>query len=140
MKTGNIMDDKGYEATTRGIRVSVKPFYLEGESAPDEGHYFWAYQIQIENRSADSIQLKSRHWRITDSLGRTEEVKGEGVVGEQPVIEPGYAFEYTSGAPLGTASGFMAGSYRMHKADGSSFDVEIPAFSLDSPHDSPLVN
>lgn len=134
------MSDGAYEAITQGIRVSVRPFYLEEESDPEEAHYFWAYQVQIENLGTESIQLKSRTWRITDSFGRIEEVKGEGVVGEQPVIEPGFAFEYTSGAPLGTASGFMAGSYRMHKRDGSSFEVEIPAFSLDSPYDSPTVN
>lgn len=131
---------KSYQATTEGVRVSVQPFYLEDESEPDEGHYFWAYQVQIENLGPEPVLLKSRYWRITDALGHTEEVRGDGVVGEQPVIDPGYAFEYTSGAPLGTASGFMAGSYRMYRNDGSSFDVEIPHFSLDSPHGSHTVN
>lgn len=134
------MSKETYEATTQGVRVSVQPIYLEEQSDPDEGRYFWAYQVQIENLSSEPLQLKSRYWRITDSLGRTEEVQGEGVVGEQPIIEPGYVFEYTSGAPLSTASGFMAGHYRMHKKDGTSFDVEIPAFSLDSPHDSHRLN
>ncbi len=134
------MGKDAYEATTQGIRVSVQPFYLEDESEPEKGHYFWAYQVQIENQRPDTVQLKSRYWRITDSLGRTEEVHGEGVVGEQPIIEPGHAFEYTSGAPLATASGFMAGYYKIYKDDGSSFEVEIPAFSLDSPYDSHTLN
>lgn len=132
--------EKAYEAITQGVRVSVQPIYLEDESDPDESRYFWAYQVQIENLSAEPLQLKSRYWRITNAVGRTEEVQGEGVVGEQPVIEPGYVFEYTSGAPLSTASGFMAGHYNMHKNDGSSFKVEIPAFSLDSPCDSHTLN
>ncbi len=131
---------KAYQATTEDIRVSVQPFYLEDESDPEEGHFFWAYQVQIENLGVDPVRLKSRYWRITDSHGHTEEVRGEGVVGEQPLIEPGYAFEYTSGAPLGTASGFMKGSYRMRRHDGTSFEVEIPHFSLDSPHGSSMVN
>jgi len=131
---------KAYQATTEDIRVSVQPFYLEDESDPEEGHYFWAYQVQIENLGVDPVRLKSRYWRITDSHGHTEEVRGEGVVGEQPLIEPGYAFEYTSGAPLGTSSGFMKGSYRMRRHDGTSFEVEIPHFSLDSPHGSSMVN
>ncbi|PCI49302.1 MAG: Co2+/Mg2+ efflux protein ApaG [Alphaproteobacteria bacterium] len=134
------MNKDVYEATTQGVRISVHPIYLEEESDPEESRYFWAYQVQIENLSAEPLQLKSRYWRIIDSQGRTEEVQGEGVVGEQPVIEPGYVFEYTSGAPLGTASGFMSGHYRMHKDDGSSFEVEIPAFSLDSPYDSHSLN
>ena len=134
------MTDEAYEATTQGVKVSVQPFYLEDESDPEEGRYFWAYQVRIENTSEESLQLKTRYWRITDSAGRPEEVRGEGVVGEQPIIEPGFVFEYTSGAPLGTASGFMAGHYRMHKNDGSSFEVEIPAFSLDSPYDSHMLN
>ncbi|VAX04721.1 ApaG protein [hydrothermal vent metagenome] len=134
------MSEDTYEATTHGVKVSVQPFYLEDESDPDEGRYFWAYQVKIENLSKEKLQLKSRRWQITDSMGRTEEVQGEGVIGEQPVIEPGYIFEYTSGAPLGTSSGFMAGHYRMYKDDGSSFDVVIPAFSLDSPYGSHTLN
>ncbi len=134
------MSDDTYEATTRGVKVSVQPFYLEEESDPEEGRYFWAYQVKIENLSKEKLQLKSRRWQITDSMGRTENIQGEGVIGEQPVIEPGYIFEYTSGAPLSTSSGFMAGHYRMYKDDGSSFDVEIPAFSLDSPYGSHTLN
>ncbi len=134
------MSDDTYEATTHGVKVSVQPFYLEEESDPEEGRYFWAYQVKIENLSQEKLQLKSRRWQITDSMGRTENIQGEGVIGEQPVIEPGYIFEYTSGAPLSTSSGFMAGHYRMYKDDGSSFDVEIPAFSLDSPYGSHTLN
>lgn len=134
-------DSKGtYKATTRNVRVMVQPFYLDEESDPDDGHYFWAYQVKIENLGQETVQLKRRYWCITDALGRIEEVHGEGVVGEQPVIEPGFIFEYTSGAPLATPSGFMMGTYEMHKNDGSSFNVEIPAFSLDSPYDPHTVN
>ncbi|MBL4802616.1 MAG: Co2+/Mg2+ efflux protein ApaG [Emcibacter sp.] len=134
------MSKKAYEATTQGVKVSVRPFYLDDESDPEEGRYFWAYQVKIENVGSETLQLKSRYWCITDSVGRVEEVRGEGVIGEQPVIEPGFVFEYTSGAPLGTASGFMSGHYCMHKNDGTSFEVEIPAFSLDSPYDSHTLN
>ena len=123
-----------YSTTTHSIRVTVKPIYLSEQSKPEEDHYVWAYQVQIENLGADSVQLLTRHWRITDSLGRMQEVRGAGVVGEQPVLEPGESFEYTSGTPLSTPSGIMVGSYGMSNAGGERFDVEIPAFSLDSPH------
>lgn len=122
-----------YTAITREIAVSVHPQYLREQSEPDEHRYVWAYTIQIENHGAETVQLISRHWRITDQLGRTQEVRGEGVVGEQPVLHPGEAFEYTSGVPLCTPSGIMAGSYRMTTGDDEAFDVEVPAFSLDSP-------
>ncbi|WP_321389390.1 Co2+/Mg2+ efflux protein ApaG [Emcibacter sp.] len=132
--------DNTYVAVTDMISVSVIPFFLEDESEPEEGRYMWGYQIQIENHGDDSVQLERRHWKITDSMGRTQEVHGEGVVGEQPVIEPGDAFEYTSGAPLATPSGFMVGTFEMRKSDGSYFDVNIPAFSLDSPFDIQMIN
>jgi ApaG protein len=122
-----------YRATTRGIEVRVTPRFLEERSSPDKGQYFWAYTIEIVNRGSETVQLQSRHWRITDALGRTQEVRGAGVVGEQPVLKPGQSFEYTSGVPLTTASGFMAGTYGMTSAKGERFDIEIPAFSLDSP-------
>ena len=122
-----------YRATTRSIEVSVTPRFLQDRSSPDNGQYFWAYTIEIVNRGAETVQLKTRHWRITDGLGRTQEVRGAGVVGEQPVLKPGQSFEYTSGVPLTTASGFMAGTYGMISAKGERFDIEIPAFSLDSP-------
>ncbi|MDA5192849.1 Co2+/Mg2+ efflux protein ApaG [Govanella unica] len=124
-----------YTSTTHHIQVSVEPFFLEEKSAPDEQRYVWAYHVQIENLGAEVVTLKSRYWRITDAAGRVQEVRGDGVVGEQPVIAPGEAYEYTSGAPLATPSGIMSGSYQMTTPDGAFFDVEIPAFSLDSPHD-----
>ena len=102
-----------YEAVTRDIRVRVTPQYLEEESSPDEGHFFWAYTIEITNEGSETVQLRSRHWRITDADGRTEEVRGPGVVGETPVLEPGASFRYTSGCPLATPSGIMVGSYQM---------------------------
>ena len=123
-----------YSETTRGITVTVKPFYLEDQSSPDSGHYVWAYRVRIENRSAQTVQLLRRHWIITDALGRIQDVQGAGVVGEQPMIEPGEVFEYTSGTPLATSSGIMVGSYQMEGAGGERFDIAIPAFSLDTPH------
>jgi ApaG protein len=122
-----------YEAMTRGIRIRVTPQYLEDQSTPEESEFFWAYTVDIANESEETVQLRSRVWRITDGQGRTEEVRGPGVVGETPVIQPGNSFSYTSGCPLRTPSGIMAGSYQMADADGKLFDVEIPAFSLDSP-------
>ena len=124
-----------YERVTRGIRVSVRPDYLEAQSEPDEGRFVWAYTVRIDNNSADTVRLRTRYWRITDAKGLTEEVRGEGVVGEQPVIRPGEGFEYTSGAPLGTPSGLMVGRYGMETATGEAFEVDIPAFSLDSPYE-----
>ncbi len=126
-----------YSRTTRHVRITVVPTFLEDQSAPEEGHFFWAYRVRIENEGGETVQLTHRHWRITDGLGRLQEVQGEGVVGEQPVLKPGGAFEYTSGCPLTTPSGIMAGSYLMLTAAGERFAVEIPAFSLDSPHDRP---
>jgi len=124
-----------FEETTRNIRVAVEPSFLEDQSEPDENRYLWAYRIVIENRGAETVQLVSRHWRITDGRGRLREVKGDGVVGEQPVLAPSGRFEYTSGVPLETPSGFMTGSYRMRSAQGESFDIGIPTFALDSPYE-----
>ena len=124
-----------YERITRGIKVSVRPTFLEDQSDPDEDRYVWAYTVRIDNDSAEIVRLRTRRWRITDSKGFTEEVAGEGVVGEQPEIRPGEGFEYTSGAPLATPSGLMVGSYGMETTDGEAFEVDIPAFSLDSPHE-----
>jgi ApaG protein len=129
-----------YEKTTRNIRISVQPFYLEEQSSPEEDRFVWAYRVNIENKGAETVQLLNRHWRITDKLGRLQEVKGPGVVGEQPVLKPGDTFEYTSGCPLTTPSGIMAGFYEMATGGGESFDIEIPAFSLDSPYDTAPVN
>lgn len=124
-----------YERVTRGIRVSVEPNYLEAQSDPEDSRFVWAYTVRIDNNSTEVVQLINRYWRITDAAGVTEEIWGEGVVGQQPVIRPGEGFEYTSGAPLGTPSGLMVGRYEMEAASGEMFEVDIPAFSLDSPHE-----
>ena len=129
-----------YTSTTRSIRVSVVPTFLDDQSSPTDDHYVWAYQVKIENDGSETVQLVNRHWRITDATGRMQEVQGEGVVGEQPTLQPGQAFEYTSGTPLGTPSGIMAGSYEMENTDGERFEIEIPAFSLDSPYQARRLN
>jgi ApaG protein len=129
-----------YEKVTRNISVSVRPSYLEEQSSPDEDRFVWAYRVNIENRGAETVQLLERHWRITDKYGRLQEVRGPGVVGEQPVLKPGESFEYSSGCPLATPSGIMAGSYQMTTTGGERFDIEIPAFSLDSPHEKAAIN
>ncbi|MEK9678990.1 MAG: Co2+/Mg2+ efflux protein ApaG [Rhodospirillaceae bacterium] len=129
-----------YSETTKAVTISVDPMYLDEQSDPDDAHYVWAYHVRIENNGQETIQLVRRHWHITDSHGRVHEVRGEGVVGEKPVLEPGESYEYTSGTPLSTPSGFMVGSYQMVGSDGQQFNVSIPAFSLDSPHDISLVN
>jgi ApaG protein len=129
-----------YSETTRSITVTVEPTYLEDQSSPAEGRFVWAYHVRIENKSAETVQLRRRHWRITDGQGRTQEVGGSGVVGEQPVLAPGQSFEYTSGTPLSTPSGIMVGSYEMETRQGESFQIAIPAFSLDSPHQTVRLN
>lgn len=129
-----------YSAVTRSIKVTVKPVYLEDQSSPGDNHYVWAYQVRIENQGDDTVQLRSRYWHITDSLGRVQEVRGAGVVGEQPVLKPGDSFEYTSGTPLPTPSGIMTGTYQMETPSGERFDVSVPAFSLDSPHQTVRIN
>ena len=124
-----------YSLTTHDVTVSVRSFYLEDQSKPEEGRFVWAYRIRIENVGRVKVQLLHRTWDITDARGRTQRVHGPGVVGEQPLLEPGASFEYTSGTPLETPSGFMVGKYHMVAPDsGENFDVAIPAFSLDSPH------
>ena len=123
-----------YSETTRSIKITVQPIYLEEQSSPTEDHYVWAYHVRIENRGGETVQLRRRHWRITDGRGHMQEVRGPGVVGEQPVLAPGESFEYTSGTPLPTPSGIMVGTYEMETKNGESFLVHIPAFSLDSPH------
>jgi ApaG protein len=129
-----------YSETTRSITVTVEPVYLEDRSSPADHHYVWAYRVRIQNGGQETVQLRRRHWRITDALGRVQEVRGPGVVGEQPVLQPGQSFEYTSGTPLTTPSGIMDGSYEMQTGDGRSFAVTIPAFSLDSPHQAVKLN
>ncbi len=123
-----------YTAMTRKIRVSVRPVYLEEQSAPQDNHFVWAYHVTIENLGPETVQLVSRHWHITDGRGEQHDVRGPGVVGEQPVLEPGDVFEYTSGTPLATPSGIMGGEYQMKNERGEAFEIEIPSFSLDSPY------
>ena len=122
-----------YKAVTRGIRVTVEPRFVEEESQPDKGKYFFAYTVEITNMTTERVQLKSRHWKIIDGYGQLQEVKGSGVVGKQPVLGPGDTFTYTSGCPLATPDGTMQGTYTMALESGESFRADIPAFSLDSP-------
>lgn len=123
-----------YEAVTRSIRVRVEPAYLEDQSRPEESYFVWSYTVTIENLGDETVTLRTRYWKIVDAKGTVQEVRGAGVVGEQPTLKPGERFEYTSGAPLATPSGFMAGAYQMETETGEHFNVTIPAFSLDSPH------
>ena len=123
-----------YTKTTKNINITVNSYYLEEQSEPDEQQYVWAYQVTINNLSQDTVQLKNRYWKIIDSNGTKQEVRGEGVVGEQPILNPGEKFEYTSGTPLSTPSGFMEGYYEMETKNGNKFEATIPLFSLDSPN------
>lgn len=130
-----------YEQETAGLIVRVAPAFLAEESAPEESRFVWAYTIEIENRTPGSVQLLSRLWRITDENGLTQEVRGPGVIGQQPVIEPGESFRYTSAAPLAAPSGVMVGAYSMQRVDdGEVFDINVPLFALESPHRSRLAN
>jgi ApaG protein len=130
-----------YFAVTRGIKVSVRPFYLEDQSQPEERQFVWAYRVRIENHGPENVRLLRRTWHITDGRGRTQHVQGDGVLGEQPQLDPGEAFEYTSGTPLETPSGFMTGAYHMVSiSSGEPFDVRIPTFSLDSPYQSGIIH
>jgi len=129
-----------YSEVTRHIKVSVQPEYIEDQSAPENNHYVWAYHVLIENHGDETVQLLSRYWHITDAMGQVQEVRGEGVIGEQPVLEPGQGFEYSSGTPLSTPSGIMVGSYTMISKGGEQFDIAIPAFSLDSPFGARRLN
>jgi ApaG protein len=129
-----------YQAVTRNIEVMVTPKFLPERSSQEKNYFFWAYTIEISNHGSETVQLKTRHWRITDAFGRVQEVRGAGVVGEEPVLEPGASYEYTSGVPLPTPSGFMAGTYGMVSARGEKFDVDIPPFSLDSSESKRTIN
>ena len=126
-----------YALTTRGVTVTERSFFLADQSSPDDNRFVWAYRVRIENQGTEAVRLLRRTWQITDARGRTQHVHGPGVVGQQPLLGPGEVFEYSSGTPLDTPSGFMAGAYHMVvAASGETFDVAIPAFSLDSPHQS----
>lgn len=135
MRSIPLHDDgtRGSVATTRGLRVKVKPFYLPEQSKPEENQWLFAYNIEIFNESMEAVQLISRRWVITDADGRVEEVSGPGVIGEQPVIEPGETFDYESYCPLATPFGTMRGTYKMKNASGHLFDVRIATFELAPP-------
>lgn len=139
-KVAKDIEPHAYEAVTRGIRIRVEPKYLDDQSSPEDSHFVWSYEVEISNDGAEPVQLKTRTWRITDGLGRTEEVRGPGVVGQTPTIPPGQSFNYTSGCPLKTPQGIMVGSYQMADEAGTLFDVAIPAFSLDSPYTQRSMN
>jgi len=129
-----------YRAVTRDIEVTVVPNFLPDRSSVEKREYFWSYTIVITNSGHETVQLRTRHWIITDATGRRQEVRGEGVVGEQPVLAPGERFEYTSGVPLPTASGFMTGCYQMVSESGEKFEIDVPTFSLDSPDSKRTLN
>jgi ApaG protein len=129
-----------YRAVTRQIEVTVEPNFLPERSSVEKCQYFWSYTIAITNTGDETVQLRTRHWIITDASGRRQEVRGDGVVGEQPVLAPGQRFEYTSGVPLQTASGIMTGRYQMESESGERFEIEVPTFSLDSPENKRTLN
>ena len=129
-----------YRAVTRQIEVTVEPAFMPERSVPDRGQFFWSYTIAITNNGGETVQLRTRHWIITDASGKRQEVRGEGVVGEQPVLAPGERYEYTSGVPLTTATGIMAGRYQMVSETGERFEIEVPTFSLDSPDSMRVLN
>jgi len=122
-----------YTKTTRSIKVTVTPSYLSEQSDAYAGLHVWAYNIHLDNLGTETVQLLNRYWRITDGRGQVQEVRGPGVVGEQPTLEPGDHYEYTSGVPLGTTTGIMQGHYEMQAENGEIFNIDVPAFSLDSP-------
>jgi ApaG protein len=129
-----------YSKTTHGIKVTAIPEYLRKDSSPEEGKFLWLYTITIENFNTRTVQLLRRKWLITDQQGTSFVIEGDGVIGEQPIIKPGEGYKYLSGTPLSTPSGIMMGSYFLVDDDGKSFEVDIPAFSLDSPHHNKLMN
>src|SRR3954468_14237443 len=129
-----------YRAVTRQIEVTVEPNFLPERSSAENRQFFWSYTIVITNSGAETVQLRTRHWIITDANGKREEVRGPGVIGEQPVLAPGERFEYTSGVPLPTSSGFMTGRYQMVTEAGEQFEIDVPTFSLDSPSEKRVLN
>ena len=129
-----------YSKTTKGVTVTVTPYFLDDQSSPQESHFVWAYQVNIKNSGNSSIKLNNRNWLIIDANGKVINVQGEGVVGEFPTIEPGESFEYTSGTPLKTNSGIMQGFYLVSQDNGEKLKIDIPAFSLDSPYNKKNIN
>ncbi len=135
-----MLGNNTYEAITHDVRVRVAPQFLIDESTPEKDYFFWAYTVEITNLSTKTVKLRTRYWNIMDANGKTEEVRGDGVVGEEPELKPGKSFSYTSGCPLSTSSGIMKGSYQMDMEEESMVDITIPAFSLDSPFTKRIVN
>ena len=129
-----------YRAVTRQIEVTVEPNFLPERSSAEQSKYFWSYTIVITNSSDETVQLRERYWIITDASGHQQHIRGEGVVGEQPVLAPGERYEYTSGVPLPTPSGFMTGRYQMVSESGEQFEIDVPTFSLDSPSERRVLN
>ncbi|PHR92632.1 MAG: Co2+/Mg2+ efflux protein ApaG [Robiginitomaculum sp.] len=129
-----------YERRTRDVVVRVEPEFLAEQSSPADDRYIWAYTVEIENQSSEELQVVKRYWKIADRDGQVQEVSGEGVVGEIPMLKPGETFSYTSGAPLSAPSGVMLGHYGMKTEAGETYDVEIPAFSLDSPFEQRVIH
>jgi len=129
-----------YTIVTHDIQITVLPEFVPERSDADEASYWWAYTVEIANRGEVTVQLTARHWKITDGNGRLEEVRGAGVVGEQPILKPGETFRYTSGTNMSTPSGIMTGTYKMVNEKGESFEAEIPVFSLDSPYARRVLN
>ena len=129
-----------YRAVTADIEVVVRPQFSQEQSQPEKNKYFWTYNVEITNNSAETVQLRTRHWEITDGNGQRQDVRGPGVVGEQPVLKPGDTLRYASGCPLTTPQGIMVGQYEMVTEEGARFSVAIPAFSLDSPFERRQLN
>lgn len=129
-----------FEQRTRDVIVRVEPEYLAEQSNPSDNRFIWAYTVEIDNQSAEDLRVTGRYWHIADSRGQVQEVRGQGVVGEKPVVKAGEQFRYTSGAPLSAPSGMMSGTYRVEPESGDAFDIEIPAFVLDSPFEGTLFN
>ena len=129
-----------YSKTTNGVTVTVTPYFLDDQSSPQEGHFVWAYQVNITNFGNSSIKLNHRNWLIIDANGKVMNVQGDGVVGEFPIIKPGETFEYTSGTPLKTSNGIMQGFYLVSQDNGEKLKIDIPAFSLDSPYNKKNVH
>jgi ApaG protein len=129
-----------YQAVTNSVKVTVTPAFEPKRSDPEEGRYFWRYDIEITNLGDRPVTLVERHWLITDADGQQQDVRGAGVIGEQPTIEPGQSFRYASGCPLSTPSGMMVGEYQMVDPDGRRFEVSIPPLSLDSPGEARILN
>lgn len=129
-----------FEQRTKDVIVRVEPDYLEDQSSPDESRFIWAYTVEIENQGETELRVVDRFWQIADSRGQVQEVRGRGVVGEQPVVQPGETFRYTSGAPLSAPSGMMLGNYGMQTPEGDRFTVDIPPFLLDSPYEPGILH